>query len=42
VSADSLPQTAAADVRPSSALFDISIDLGEPSELLRTISGWAA
>ncbi len=28
--------------RPSAALFDIPIDLGQPAELLRTISGWAA
>jgi N-acetylglucosaminyldiphosphoundecaprenol N-acetyl-beta-D-mannosaminyltransferase len=28
--------------RPSSALFDIPIDLAQPAELLRTISGWAA
>src|SRR5436305_14970265 len=28
--------------RPSAALFDIPIDLAQPAELLRTISGWAA
>lgn len=28
--------------RPSSALFDIPIDLAQPAELLRTISEWAA
>ncbi len=28
--------------RPSSAVFDIPIDLAHPTELLRTISGWAA
>jgi N-acetylglucosaminyldiphosphoundecaprenol N-acetyl-beta-D-mannosaminyltransferase len=28
--------------RPSSALFDIPIDLAQPAELLRTISAWAA
>src|ERR1700722_8323751 len=27
--------------RPSSAIFDIPIDLARPSELLRTVSGWA-
>jgi N-acetylglucosaminyldiphosphoundecaprenol N-acetyl-beta-D-mannosaminyltransferase len=27
--------------RPSAALFDIPIDLAQPAELLRTISGWA-
>jgi N-acetylglucosaminyldiphosphoundecaprenol N-acetyl-beta-D-mannosaminyltransferase len=30
------------DARPSSALFDIPIDLAQPAELLRTISDWAA
>jgi N-acetylglucosaminyldiphosphoundecaprenol N-acetyl-beta-D-mannosaminyltransferase len=29
-------------IRPSSALFDIPIDLAQPGELLRTISGWAS
>ena len=28
--------------RPSAALFDIPIDLGQPAELLRTISRWAS
>jgi N-acetylglucosaminyldiphosphoundecaprenol N-acetyl-beta-D-mannosaminyltransferase len=28
--------------RPASALFDIPIDLAQPGELLRTISGWAS
>jgi N-acetylglucosaminyldiphosphoundecaprenol N-acetyl-beta-D-mannosaminyltransferase len=28
--------------RPSSAIFDIPIDLAQPAELLRTISGWAS
>ena len=42
VSADALQQTVALDLRPSLGLFDISIDLAEPSELLRTISGWAS
>ena len=42
VSADSLQQTVAVGVRPSSALFDIPIDLAEPAELLHTISGWAS
>ncbi len=28
--------------RPSAAIFDIPIDLAPPTELLRTISGWAA
>jgi hypothetical protein len=32
----------AAAPRPSSAIFDIPIDLAQPAELLRTISGWAA
>src|SRR5207237_1782323 len=42
VSADALQQAVALDLRPSLGLFDISIDLAEPSELLRTISGWAS
>jgi N-acetylglucosaminyldiphosphoundecaprenol N-acetyl-beta-D-mannosaminyltransferase len=28
--------------RPSSPIFDIPIDLAQPAELLRTISGWAS
>ena len=28
--------------RPSAAIFDIPIDLAQPSDLLRTISGWAS
>jgi N-acetylglucosaminyldiphosphoundecaprenol N-acetyl-beta-D-mannosaminyltransferase len=28
--------------RPSAAIFDIPIDLGEPTELLQTISAWAS
>jgi len=28
--------------RPSAAIFDIPIDLAQPAELLRTISGWAS
>ena len=28
--------------RPASAIFDISIDLAQPAELLHTISGWAS
>ena len=28
--------------RPSSAIFEIPIDLAQPSDLLRTISGWAS
>ena len=28
--------------RPASAIFDIPIDLGEPTELVQTISGWAS
>jgi N-acetylglucosaminyldiphosphoundecaprenol N-acetyl-beta-D-mannosaminyltransferase len=28
--------------RPSSSIFDIPIDLGQPPELLQTISGWAS
>lgn len=28
--------------RPSSSIFDIPIDLAQPAELLRTISGWAS
>jgi N-acetylglucosaminyldiphosphoundecaprenol N-acetyl-beta-D-mannosaminyltransferase len=28
--------------RPSSSIFDIPIDLADPAELLRTMSGWAA
>src|ERR1700730_12984256 len=31
-----------AAVRPSSPIFDIPIDLAQPAELLRTISGWAS
>jgi N-acetylglucosaminyldiphosphoundecaprenol N-acetyl-beta-D-mannosaminyltransferase len=27
--------------RPASSIFDIPIDLGQPDELLRTVSGWA-
>jgi N-acetylglucosaminyldiphosphoundecaprenol N-acetyl-beta-D-mannosaminyltransferase len=42
VSADPLQQTVALSARPSSALFDIPIDLAEPPELLRTISSWAS
>jgi N-acetylglucosaminyldiphosphoundecaprenol N-acetyl-beta-D-mannosaminyltransferase len=30
------------DDRPSSPIFDIPIDLAQPAELLRTISGWAS
>jgi N-acetylglucosaminyldiphosphoundecaprenol N-acetyl-beta-D-mannosaminyltransferase len=33
-------QGAVADARPKSQIFGIPIDLGEPSELLRTITGW--
>jgi N-acetylglucosaminyldiphosphoundecaprenol N-acetyl-beta-D-mannosaminyltransferase len=33
---------AEAGLRPSSAIFEIPIDLAEPSELLRTISQWAS
>jgi N-acetylglucosaminyldiphosphoundecaprenol N-acetyl-beta-D-mannosaminyltransferase len=29
-------------VRPSAAIFEIPIDLAQPAELLRTISGWAS
>jgi N-acetylglucosaminyldiphosphoundecaprenol N-acetyl-beta-D-mannosaminyltransferase len=29
-------------LRPSSPIFDIPIDLAQPAELLRTISGWAS
>jgi N-acetylglucosaminyldiphosphoundecaprenol N-acetyl-beta-D-mannosaminyltransferase len=28
--------------RPSSSIFDIPIDLAQPADLLRTVSGWAA
>jgi N-acetylglucosaminyldiphosphoundecaprenol N-acetyl-beta-D-mannosaminyltransferase len=37
-----IQQTVASGGRPSSALFDIPVDLAEPSDLLRTISGWAS
>ena len=33
-------QVTAAPVRPKSQIFGIPIDLGEPGELLRTITGW--
>ena len=39
------PPGSAADprpTRPSASIFDIPIDLAQPAELLRTISGWAA
>jgi N-acetylglucosaminyldiphosphoundecaprenol N-acetyl-beta-D-mannosaminyltransferase len=39
VNAEAMPEPAR---RPSSAIFDIPIDLGQPSELLRTISAWAS
>jgi N-acetylglucosaminyldiphosphoundecaprenol N-acetyl-beta-D-mannosaminyltransferase len=34
--------TPAAALRPASAIFDIPIDLGQPAELLGTISAWAS
>jgi N-acetylglucosaminyldiphosphoundecaprenol N-acetyl-beta-D-mannosaminyltransferase len=39
-----LQQIAVGDAgsRPSSAIFEIPIDLAHPAELLRTISGWAS
>jgi N-acetylglucosaminyldiphosphoundecaprenol N-acetyl-beta-D-mannosaminyltransferase len=44
VPGQALPQltVAEAGARPSSALFEIPIDLAHPSDLLRTISDWAA
>ncbi len=42
--ASTLPPPAASGVdppRPTAAIFEIPIDLGSPSELLRTLSGWA-
>src|SRR5262249_2047886 len=41
LSEDDRPPLAAIP-RPSSSIFDIAIDLAQPSELLRTISGWAS
>jgi N-acetylglucosaminyldiphosphoundecaprenol N-acetyl-beta-D-mannosaminyltransferase len=32
---------ASSSARPASSLFDIPIDLAQPAELLRTITGWA-
>ncbi|MHB8656969.1 MAG: WecB/TagA/CpsF family glycosyltransferase [Solirubrobacteraceae bacterium] len=37
------PSSSATSVpRPSSSIFDIPIDLAQPAEMLRTISGWAS
>jgi N-acetylglucosaminyldiphosphoundecaprenol N-acetyl-beta-D-mannosaminyltransferase len=43
VAAEALQQIGAIEdgLRPSSALFEIPIDLAHPAELLRTISSWA-
>jgi N-acetylglucosaminyldiphosphoundecaprenol N-acetyl-beta-D-mannosaminyltransferase len=38
----SKPPPLASLPRPSSSIFDIPIDLAQPSDLLRTVSGWAA
>ena len=35
------PLRAEPPLRPQSRIFDIPIDLGQPEELLRTITGWA-
>jgi N-acetylglucosaminyldiphosphoundecaprenol N-acetyl-beta-D-mannosaminyltransferase len=46
VPAAGLPQTNGREPiepsRPSTAIFEIPIDLAQPAELLRTISGWAS
>jgi N-acetylglucosaminyldiphosphoundecaprenol N-acetyl-beta-D-mannosaminyltransferase len=44
VSSSASAQLAATEVvlRPSSAIFEIPIDLADPADLLSTISGWAA
>jgi N-acetylglucosaminyldiphosphoundecaprenol N-acetyl-beta-D-mannosaminyltransferase len=36
------PERVGPALRPSSAIFDIPIDLAQPAELLRTIAGWGA
>ena len=36
------PRPASPLPRPSSAILDIPIDLGQPVELLRTVAAWAA
>src|SRR5580692_3313641 len=42
VTVSPLIEAPATGARPASSIFEIPIDLAQPTELLRTISGWAS